>query len=233
VDDHEGVCAAIKELAKSENWTMECYLDGYQAVQRIPSTHPDLVLMDIRMPGLSGIECTRKLKCLAPSVPIVMLTAYSDFENIVFSLIAGAIGFLLKPVSLEQFKDVVSRVMQGSTALCDEAQTALLSFLRPAFLYGLRSVHSERELQIMTCLIQDMSDKEIANRLNIAPNTVHVHLVHLFRLFGVHNRGEAAHKFFEGCISDSCNNCHLTLLDNTHIGKTHSTDFSNQLLFDF
>jgi DNA-binding NarL/FixJ family response regulator len=168
VDDDNGFYTAVNEMAKSENWALDYYPNGYEAAQRIPATHPDIVLMDIRMPGLSGIESTQKLKCLAPILPIIMLTAYSEFDNIVFSLMAGTIGYLLKPVSLEQFKDAVSGVVRGGTALCDEAQAILLAFIRRAFTLGSPVVHSRRELQIMICLAQHLSDKEIAERL---PNT--------------------------------------------------------------
>lgn len=209
VDDDEGVCAAVTEMAKSEHWTLDYYSDGYQAVQRIPSTHPDIVLMDIRMPGLSGIECTQKLKCHAPVLSIIMLTAYSDFESIILSLMAGAVGYLLKPVPLEQFMSAITHVRHGGTALCEEAQTALLTCVRRAFSVDTRSVYSQRELQIMACLIQNLCDKEIGEQLNIAPNTVHVHLVHLFKLLHAHNRNEAVQKFFQGCIENSCNRCHL------------------------
>jgi len=208
-DDDEGVRAAITEMAKSENWKVECYADGFQALQHIPRTAPDIVLMDIRMPGLSGIECTQKLKCHAPVLPIVMLTAYSDFDNIIYSLMAGAVGYLLKPISFEQFKAVISHVIRGGTALCEEAQTALLTCFHRAFAVGAKSALSRREQEIMACLIQDLSDKEISERLNIAPNTVHVHLVHLFKLLGVHNRNEGVQKFFEGCIAGSCRQCHI------------------------
>jgi DNA-binding NarL/FixJ family response regulator len=209
VDDDEGVCAAVTEMAKSEYWTLDYYSDGYQAVQRIPFTHPDIVLMDIRMPGLSGIECTQKLKCHVSFLPIIMLTAYSDFESIIYSLMAGAVGYLLKPVSLEQFRDAITHVRHGGTALCEEAQTALLTCVHRAFSVGTRSDYSQRELQIMACLVQNMSDKEISDQLNIAPNTVHVHLVHLFKLLGAHNRNEAVQKFFQGCIENTCNHCRL------------------------
>jgi len=116
---------------------------------------------------------------------------------------------LLKPVSLEDFRNTISRVVHGGTALCDEAQAILLSFIRRTFTHGTESIHSNRELQIMVCLAQRLSDKEIAERLNIAPNTVHVHLVHLFKLFGVHDRNEAARKFLEGCVHNSCSRCQI------------------------
>jgi len=225
VDDDEGVCAAVTQMAKNENWTLEYYPDGYQAVRCIPFTSPDVVLMDIRMPGLSGIECTQKLKCHTLILPIIMLTACSDFESIIYSLMAGAVGYLLKPLSLEQFKSAVTRVRHGGTALCEEAQTVLLNCFHRGVLVGTGSAYTRRELQIMTYLVQNLSDKEIGERLNIAPNTVHVHLVHLFKLLGVHNRNEAVQKFFRGCFGKSCDRCHLTPLQGAHVDRNNKSAF--------
>ncbi|MBU6411493.1 MAG: response regulator transcription factor [Verrucomicrobia bacterium] len=209
VDDDETICAVVQEMADIENWALDYYSDGHQAVTRIPPTRPDAVLMDIRMPGLTGIECMQQLKCHLSLLPVVMLTAYSDFESIILSLMAGAIGYLLKPFSLEEFKGAVSRAMCGGAALCNEAQIAALSFLRRSFMAASISLLSRRELQVMTCLIENLSDKEISQRLNIAPNTVHVHLVRLFKLLSVHNRDEAVQKFFRRGIGDSCcQSCH-------------------------
>ena len=217
VDDDEGVCAAIQQMVRSENWTLECYSDGYQAMRHIPFAPPDIVLMDIRMPGLSGIECTQKLKCHAPVLPIIMLTAYSDFESIIFSLMAGAVGYLLKPIPADQFRGAISHVRHGGIALCEEAQAALLTCFHRTFSVGKRSQYTQRELQIMIYLAQNLSDKEIGERLNIAPNTIHVHLVHLFKLLRVHNRNEAVQKFFQDCIGKSCFACHSTQPQSMHV----------------
>src|SRR6266567_3952159 len=81
VDDDESVFAAINEMSRNEGWHLDHYPDGRSAMLRIPFNRPDVVLMDILMPGLSGIDCAKKLKCLAPDLPVVMLTASTDFED--------------------------------------------------------------------------------------------------------------------------------------------------------
>lgn len=201
VDDDEGIYIAFREIAKNENWLLEYYSDGHQAIEHIPFSRPNVVLMDIAMPGFSGIDCTQKLKCCVPDLPVVMLTAWSNFENILFSLMAGASGYMLKPFSLEQLKKVVFDVGRGNPALCVEAQKAMLTCFRRVSAAASTVTLSKRELEVMVCLIQNLSDKEISERLKIAPNTVHVYLVRLFRLLGVHNRKEAIRQFFRSWLA--------------------------------
>lgn len=213
MDTDTSVYAAVKEVCNHENWMLDFYCDSRHALLNIPFAPPGLVLMDIRMSDLFGIDCIKRFKCHAPSLPIVMLTACADFENILFSLMAGANGYLLKPVSFDQLKDTISRAIRGKAALCEEAQAVLLSCLRTAFSSASTKALSRRELQIMACLIQGLADKEISERLHIAPNTVHVYLVRLFRHLGVHSRNEAIQKYFYDCIGTSCCHCRLPIPD--------------------
>jgi DNA-binding NarL/FixJ family response regulator len=209
VNNDESVNADVKKLARNENWAFQYYSDGRDGLQRISLTRPDIVLIDNRMPDLSGIDCIKKLKCLAPNVPVIILTACADFENIVFSLMAGANGYLIKPISEEHLKDAISRAVHGSVVLCEEAQAAMVLCLQRAFSQASSNALSDRELQIMAGLIQGMADKEISEHLRIAPNTTHVHLTRLFRRMGVHSRSDAIQKFFQLCIGTSC--CHCSL----------------------
>jgi len=209
VDGDKSVLVAIKGLAEREGWMLDYYPNGDQALEHIPFACPNVVLIDIIIPGLSGIDCAHKIKCHSPNVSVIMLTAHSDFENILFSLMAGATGYLLKPVSQDQVKSAILRAACGSSALCEEAQKALLTCFHRAFAATSIEVLSEREREIMACLIQQLSDKEISEHLHIAPNTVHVHLVRIFRRLGAHNRGDAIRTFFRRCIGSSCCYCRL------------------------
>ncbi|MGA2179435.1 MAG: response regulator [Verrucomicrobiota bacterium] len=214
VNDNESVYSTVKEMAKSENWKVEYYPDGLRAVQNIMRTHPDIVLIDNEISGLSGIDCARKLKCLVPLLPVIILADNSDFENVFTSLTAGVTGYLLKPLSLDQFRNMVSTVIEGGVVLCKEAQTALLSCLCQAFASTSTASFSERERQVLTCLMQNMCDKDIGKRLKIETNTVHVHLVRLFQRLGVHNRREAVRKFFQRCLATACDECNNSLFKN-------------------
>jgi len=210
VDADESAYVVFKKLAKSKNWNADYYSDSRQALQHIPRTRPDVVLIDIELPGLSGIDCAQKLKCLMPVLPVVILSDCLDFENFVASLMVGAAGYLLKPLSLEQFRNAISIVIDGGIALCEEAQTALLSSLRHAFASSPSSAFTERERQVLTCLMRNMCDKDIGKHLKIETNTVHVHMVRLFQRLDVHSRREAVQKFFQRCLEISCRHCCLS-----------------------
>jgi RNA polymerase sigma factor (sigma-70 family) len=210
VDGDEGVYAAVKKLAKSENWNAEYYSDSDHALQHFPRIHPDVVLINIEMSGLSGIDCAQKLKCFMPALPVVMLTDRLDFDNFIASLMVGAAGYLLKPLSPEQLRNAIPSVIGGGTVLCEEAQTIFLSCLRHAFTGNSTAAFTERERQILTCLMQNMCDKDIGRHLKIETNTVHVHIVRLFQRLGVHSRREAVQKFFQRCLKTSCQGCNCS-----------------------
>ena len=213
VDSDVSVHAAIKELVKDEKWALEYYPNGRQALRQIPFTQPDIVLMDVLMPGLSGMDCLHKLKCHKPDLSVVMLTACTDYDSIIFSLMAGATGYLLKPFSGQQLKETILRIIRGGTVLCEEAQNAMICCLNRAFLSASTKSLSKREMQILACLIQNMPDKEISEHLNISHHTVHVYLGRIFRCLNAHSRDEAVKKFFNLCFGNSCCHCRLPMPD--------------------
>ena len=197
VDDEQNVHLAVAHMLAAANadWKLETHLDGASALQKLPGDLPDAVLMDIRMPGLSGIECTRWLKALLPQLPVTMHTASEDHETILASLMAGASGYLVKPQSAADLVNALNSVARGGNALCEQAQTAVLACLKRADAMGLAGNLTARERQIMTCLAQNLVDKEIAERLNISNHTVHVHLRRIYRKLGVSGWKAAVRKF--------------------------------------
>ena len=211
VDHDLNVHAAIKEMVKDENWILEHYSDGGQALRQIPFTQPDLVLMEVLMPGLSGLDCLYKLKCHKPNMSVVMLTSCMEYDRIIFSLMAGAVGNLLKPVSAREQKATIPRIIRGGAALCEAAQIAMMGCFNRAFLSASTKSLSQREMQIMACLVQNMADKEISDRLGISHHTVHVYLVRIFKVLGAHSREEAIQRLFAQCFGNSCCHCRLPL----------------------
>ena len=198
VDDEESIRRSIQmTLGRTGIYTVRCHGSGEEALAQIPSYQPSLVLMDILMPGLSGIECTRLIKQLVPDVKVVMCTGFGDVDNIQQSLVAGACACLLKPFTRQQLLAVVGESLRGLSScarelakvfhkprLCPEAnlQPDLLTF---------------REKEIMFFLHKKLSDKEIARRLEIDEETVHSHLQRIFHKFGVHSRWEAIARHFD------------------------------------
>lgn len=167
-----------------------------EALRMIPRHQPDIVLMDIQLPKLSGIECTAQLKQLLPSVQIIMVTVYEDTERIFKALRAGACGYLLKRCIPEELIAAVREVRQGGAPMSREiARKVIASFQEPvAAAAGMEGL-SPREREILELLAQGFPNKEIAARVGVSDGTVRWHLRHVYEKLHVRSRTEAALKF--------------------------------------
>jgi DNA-binding NarL/FixJ family response regulator len=190
---HEFVGKAIRTLAP--DWSIAKYAMAEEALRMIPESPPDVVLMEIDVPPLSGVECARRLTSLVSGLPIVMLANRSDEQAILFSVRAGACGYLIKPASAEEVVRTVLQAAQGWPVLCLEAAKALLDSIQRTGRYTSGHRLTSREEEVLALLIKHSSDKEVAHILNIAPATVHAHVAHLSRKLGAHGRGDAIAKF--------------------------------------
>ncbi len=181
--------------ALAANWTLESHLDGNQAINSITHLPPRAVLMDITMPEMTGIECTRRLKFLLPELPVVMYTARTDTESFISSMIAGASGYVVKPSSPSDTISAVKRALKGRPALCAHAETTIVQWLHSlgesVCAWGLTA----REQQIMLQICSNRRDRDVADLLKISPATVHVHLHSIYKKLGVKGRNEARRKF--------------------------------------
>jgi DNA-binding NarL/FixJ family response regulator len=168
-----------------------------EALEAIPRHQPDIVLMDIQLPKLSGIECTAQLKRMIPSLHIIMVTVYEDTERIFKALRAGACGYLLKRCTPEELISAVREVRQGGAPMSrDIARKVIASFQEEAAptaanMEGL----SPREHEILKLLAQGFPNKEIAHRVGVSDGTVRWHLRHVYDKLHVRSRTEAALKF--------------------------------------
>jgi DNA-binding NarL/FixJ family response regulator len=167
-----------------------------EALKLIPKREPDIVLMDIQLPGLSGIECTAQLKQLLPSVHIIMVTVYEDTERIFKALRAGACGYLLKRCSPEELIAAVREVRQGGAPMSREiARKVIASFQEPLAAASEVEGLSPREKDILELLAEGFPNKQIADRLGLTDGTVRWHLRHVYHKLHVRSRTEAALKF--------------------------------------
>ena len=165
-----------------------------EALREIPHAAPDVVLMDINLPGISGIGCTTRLKHLMPAVQVIMLTVYEDGDSIFNALKAGACGYLLKRSSPAEILDAVTAVRHGGVPMTGEiARKVIMAFRTPA--PGTDLALSSREQEILELLAQGMLNKEIADKLSISYHTVKVHLKHIYDKLHVRSRAEAMLKF--------------------------------------
>jgi DNA-binding NarL/FixJ family response regulator len=164
--------------------------DGAEAVQLAGTLSPDVVLMDLRMPGLDGIQAIRQIKARYPAVEVVILTTYDDDAYIVRGLRAGARGYLLKDTSRKALFEAVRAAARGESLLPSavvEKVVAHLAEPRPAGTERL----SGREREVLALLAQGAANKEIARHLNITERTVKAHVTSIFTKLGVSSRAEA------------------------------------------
>ncbi len=168
-------------------------ISGEEAVRLIPQEAPDVILMDIFLPRMSGIECTARLKALLPAVQIVILTAMDDKELVFLALEAGADGYLLKRTKPSDLRVSLLNVLAGGVPMSSQiARLVIESFRRKANTKDESLRLSFREEQILQLLSQGHSNKVIADKLQLSIDTVCTHLKHVFNKLHVSSRTEAA-----------------------------------------
>ena len=165
-----------------------------EALKSLPTEKPDVVLMDINLPGMNGVECVRQLKQFAPSLQVVMLTVYEDTENIFNALAAGATGYLLKRTPRAELLDAIREVVRGGSPMTTHiARKVVQSFNRAPSAPAAKL--SEREQQVLDCLSEGFLYKEIAEKLGISYETVHTYIRRIYEKLQVRTRTEAVAKF--------------------------------------
>jgi DNA-binding NarL/FixJ family response regulator len=163
--------------------------DGVEAVEQCRALAPDVVLMDLDMPRLDGIEATRRILVERPETVVLVLTSFSDRPRIMGALEAGAVGYLLKDVSAEEVADGIRAAARGESPLDPRAaRTILTARSEPDPLKRF----SQRERQVLELLLEGQPNKLIARRLAISEKTVKSHLTRIFRELGVTDRTQAA-----------------------------------------
>lgn len=191
VDDEKDAHLLLNDLGGPGRFqlTSSCYSAG-EALARLREERPDVVIMDIRLPDMSGIDCTGKLRAVLPELPIIMLTAYPDGRSFFRSLMEGARGFLVKPVLPEELVAAIDEVLKGQFALTKPAVPFLVQLVRQIGQVTCDKHLTPREEQVLACLFEGLADKEIASALGIGTATVHTHMNRLFDKMGVHSRHE-------------------------------------------
>ena len=166
-----------------------------QALQELPRHACDVVLMDIQLPKMSGIECTARLKQLLPAIQIIMVTVYEDTERISAALRAGACGYLLKRCTPEDLVDAVREARQGGVPMPREvARKVIAAFQQPVAATAEIENLRPSEKKILELLVSGLPNKEIANRLGLGTRTVRWHLENIYGKLHVNTRTEAVLK---------------------------------------
>jgi NarL family two-component system response regulator LiaR len=196
-DDHPVLRGGMRSLLEQEE-DLEVVAeagDGEEAIKHASDLTPDVVLMDIVMPKLNGIEATKQIKQVSPTTAVLILTAYDDDRYVIGLLQAGAAGYLLKSASGKQIVEAIRSVATGDSVLDPAATRRLLSCVA-RYLFGApgeppEGVLSQREMDVLRLASRGMSNKEIALTLNLSMPTVKAHFVNIFNKMGVGSRTEA------------------------------------------
>ena len=199
VDDHALFRRGL-ELVLAEASDIEIVgqaADGDDAVRLVRELTPDVVLMDVRMPRMSGIEAARLIRDTVPGTKVVMLTVSDDEADLFASVRAGASGYLLKEVSIDEVAGAVRAVTRGHALISPSMAAKLLTEFNALAQRADERQRSgapkltERELQVLKLVAKGMSNREIANELFIAENTVKNHVRNMLEKLGMHSRMEA------------------------------------------
>ena len=202
VDDDEGIRSSLSALIKRAAGfkLVGEYANGETALKEIPKLLPNVVLMDINLPGMNGVECVRRLKAAQPQLQVMMFTVYEDTENIFNALAAGANGYMLKRTPAKELIEAIHEVHRGGSPMTAHiARLVVQSFQKPvaAPLAGSLSELSEREQQVLDLLSQGLIYKEIAEKLKITYETVHTYIRRIYEKLQVRSRTEAVAKFLQ------------------------------------
>ena len=190
VDDHAVIRAGLAQLIATADdiEVVGQAADGAAAIEQARALKPDVVLMDLQMPGVDGVSATREIVAAGLGVDVLVLTSYSDNERILDALDAGAVGYLLKDADPDDVLTGIRAVSRGESPIHPKAARALLG-ARSA---GGRPQLTAREVEVLTLVRDGLANKQIAKRLEISERTVKAHLTSAFSRIGVSDRTQAA-----------------------------------------
>ena len=174
--------------------------DGEEAIALVELLHPDVVLMDLRMPRCDGVTATRRLREQGSATHVVVLTTYADDRSVVEALRAGARGFLTKDAGAAEIERAIAAVVRGDAAIDPAVQHHLVDAVAasPEIPDGL----TPREVEVLTLVAQGLSNQEIATRLFVSETTVKSHINHIFTKTGVRDRAQAVSYAYKQGLAD-------------------------------
>ncbi|MBI3853323.1 MAG: response regulator transcription factor [Verrucomicrobia bacterium] len=198
VEDNDQLRGTLARVIKRAEG-FEClsqYANAEAALEALPTERPNVVLMDINLPGMNGVECVRRLKQISPEILVVMLTVYEDTENIFNALAAGASGYLLKRTKSAELLEAIQEVIRGGSPMTTHiARKVVQSFQQSSASAQSTENLSPREQEVLDCLAKGFLYKEIAEKLGISYETVHTYIRRIYEKLQVRTRTEAVAKF--------------------------------------
>lgn len=178
---------------------IECvgmFASGEEALREVPKAAPDVVLMDINLPGISGVECTRELKRLRPTAQILMLTIEEDNDRVFAALRAGAAGYLLKAAPPAEILEGIQLVARGGSPMSAViARRVVESFHHQTNASPARAALSQREAEVLKAISRGRRPKEVAAELGVSVTTVQTYLRRIYEKLQVHSQAEAVARY--------------------------------------
>ena len=202
VDDHalfrRGLIGLLSEFEGFE--VVGEAANGEDALKLLASLNPDMVLLDINMPGMGGIETLKALRKSDPGLPVLMLTVSQEDSDLLGAIAAGATGYLLKNTEPDALERTLHEVALGKSVLAPEMTAKLFNVLRRSTAAAEDTLLSERELQVLRCLARGLTTAQTSLELFISENTVKTHTRHILEKMGVSNRVEAVARAMESGV---------------------------------
>ncbi len=190
----EGIASLLTLDERFE--VLATFPDAEKAVEELPAWQPDIVIMDINLPGMNGIECIKKVKPLCPGSQFIMFTIYEDDEKVFEALKAGASGYLLKKTSLVKIIDSLLELHSGGSPMSTQIARKVINRLQSGKPSDEIKILSVRENEVLHLLAKGLLYKEIADKISISTDTVRQHIHHIYEKLHVQNRTEAINKAF-------------------------------------
>jgi DNA-binding NarL/FixJ family response regulator len=193
VDDHalfrRGLISLLSEMPDFQ--VVGEASNGREALQVIEKTKPDIILLDINMPVMNGIETLNEIRKLNPVPKVLMLTISQNDEDLIGAIVAGANGYVLKNTEPEVLRNTILQVMAGNSVLAPEVTSRVFNAVRRSQSDRSRGLLSDREVEVLVCLARGQTTAQIAAVLFISENTVKTHIRHILEKMEVNNRAEA------------------------------------------
>lgn len=199
VEDLDEVREGLADLVRSDKelLMLENFADAESASERLPVLQPDIVIMDINLPGMSGIDCIKKIKEKCPTTQFMMFTVYENDEKVLQALQAGATGYLLKRTEPARIIESIKELNQGGSPMSSNIARKLVNIFLDEKKVTKKEILSERENEVLQLLADGLLYKEIADRLHIVHGTVRQHIHNIYEKLHVQNRTEAVNKYFD------------------------------------
>lgn len=198
VDDEKELCQSIATFVNGSPGfrCVSTYHSAEEALKHLPAEKPDVVLMDINMAGMNGIECVKRLKELAPQMQIVMLTVYEDSDKIFKALYAGASGYILKRLTPSKLLESIKEVNEGGSPMSSPiARKVVASFQRTDEARPEKTGLSPRERMVLESMSKGLTYKQVADELGISIDTIRTHVRRIYEKLHVQSSTEAVAKY--------------------------------------